>query len=276
MTSRTRKGREQVSLIRAISKFGLASRTQAEHLVRQGCVRVNGRPVRSPFLWLDPRVDRISIGDQPVRAAHHVYLALFKPAGYVTTRSDERGRRTVYDLLPADVPHLFPVGRLDKETSGLLLFTNDVRFGERVTSPLRHVMKTYLLSLSTPLAAHHADLWRRGMVLADGTALRPVVVSLSVSVPQEVTMTLIEGKNRQVRRMAEELGYTVVRLVRMAIGDVTLEGLVPGGVRMLTEQEYTGLTAQADPAARMPVRSKPAQWRERRTRRDDRKFPGPS
>jgi hypothetical protein len=89
-------------------------------------------------------------------------------------------------------------------------------------------------------------------------------------------MTLSEGKNRQVRRMAEELGYTVVRLVRMAIGDVTLEGLVPGGVRMLTEQEYNGLTAQADPAARMPVRSKPAQWRERRTRRDDRKFPGPS
>jgi pseudouridine synthase len=249
MISRTRKGREQVSLIRAISKFGLASRTRAEHLVRQGCVRVNGRPVRSPFLWLDPRVDRISIDGQPVRAAHHVYLALFKPAGYVTTRSDERGRRTVYDLLPADAGRLFPVGRLDKETSGLLLFTNDVRFGERVTSPIGHVPKTYLLSLGTPLADHHADLWRRGMVLADGTALQPVVVSPCVSVPQDVTMTLIEGKNRQVRRMAEELGYTVVRLVRTAIGDITLDGLVPGAVRMLAEHEYNRLAAQSGPAA---------------------------
>lgn len=274
MTSRTRKGREQVTLIRAISKFGLASRTQAEHLVRQGSVRVNGRPVRSPFLWLDPRVDRISIGDQPVRAAHHVYLALFKPAGYVTTRSDERGRRTVYDLLPADVPHLFPVGRLDKETSGLLLFTNDVRFGESVTSPIRHVPKTYLLSLGKPLAAHHAELWRRGMVLADGTTLRPVVVSPSVSVPHDVTVTLIEGKNRQVRRMAEELGYTVVRLVRTAIGAVTLDGLVPGAVRVLTEHESRGLRAQADPPVRVPARSKPAPRREGRARRDDRKLPG--
>jgi 23S rRNA pseudouridine2605 synthase len=272
MTSRTRKGREQVSLIRAISKFGLASRTQAENLVRQGCVRVNGRPVRSPFLWLDPRVDRISIGDRPVRPAHHVYLALFKPAGYVTTRSDERGRRTVYDLLPADIPHLFPVGRLDKETSGLLFFTNDVRFGESVTSPIRHIPKTYLLSLNMPLATHHADLWRRGMVLADGTALRPVVVSLSVSVPQEVTVTLTEGKNRQVRRMAEELGYTVVRLVRMAIGDVTLDGLVPGAVRMLTEQECNSLTAQSGP----PAGSAPFPRRPRRTGPDDRQFPGVS
>ena len=271
MISKSRRGREQVSLIRAISKFGLGSRTQAEQLVRQGCVQVNGRPVRSPSLWLDPRVDRISIDGRPVRAVHHVSLALFKPAGYVTTRSDERGQRTVYDLLPADLPHLFPVGRLDKETSGLLLFTNDVRFGERVTNPLRHVPKTYLLSLDTPLAAHHADLWRRGMQLADGTRLRPVLVSPSVSAPQEVTMTLSEGKNRQVRRMAEELGYTVLRLVRTAIGDVTLDGLVPGGVRMLTEHECRGLMAQADPPVRMPAGSTPAPRRPRRTRGDGRK-----
>lgn len=269
MISKSRTGREQVSLIRAISKFGLASRTQAEGLVRQGCVRVNGRPVRSPSLWLDPRVDRISIDGSPARPAHHVYLALFKPAGYVTTRSDERGRRTVYDLLPADLPHLFPVGRLDKETGGLLLFTNDVRFGETVTSPLHHVPKTYQLSLDVPLAAHHADLWRRGMVLADGTRLRPVLVSPSDSVPQEVSITLSEGKNRQVRRMAEELGYTVVRLVRTAIGEVTLNGLVPGAVRQLTEQEYRSLSAQPEPPVRVRARSKPV---PRRPRRNDRQF----
>jgi len=230
---------------------------------------VNGRPVRSPSLWLDPRVDRISIDGSPARPAHHVYLALFKPAGYVTTRSDERGRRTVYDLLPAEVPHLFPVGRLDKETGGLLLFTNDVRFGETVTSPLRHVPKTYQLSLDVPLAAHHADLWRRGMVLADGTRLRPALVSPSDSVPQEVSITLSEGKNRQVRRMAEELGYSVLGLVRTAIGEVTLDGLVPGAVRQLTEREYRALSAQTVPPVRGPARSKPV---PRRPRGNDRQF----
>jgi pseudouridine synthase len=274
MISKSRTGREQVSLVRAISKFGLASRAQAEVLVRQGCVRVNGRPVRSPFVWLDPRVDRISIDGRPVRPAHHVYLALFKPAGYVTTRSDERGRRTVYDLLPADLPHLFPVGRLDKETGGLLLFTNDARFGETVTSPVRPVPKTYQLSLDIPLTAHHADLWRRGMVLADGTQLLPVLVSPSDSVTQEVTITLSEGKNRQIRRMAEELGYTVVRLVRTAIGGVTLDGLVPGAVRKLTEQECRALSAQPEPSVRGRARSKQVSRRPRRTRRNDRRFPG--
>lgn len=245
MISARRDGREQVSLARAISKLGIASRTEAEQLIRQGRVMVNDRIVHSPAVWLDLRSDRISIDGKPARAQAPLYLAMHKPAGVVTTRNDERGRNTVFGLLPAGTPRVFPVGRLDKETSGLLLFTNDVRFGDLLTDPTRHIPKRYRVVLGGIPDPVHIALWQEGMTLEDGTQLLPAGVDQDREDGRRMVLTITEGRNRQIRRMMEESGYVVVSLMRFAIGSLSLGELPEGGVRTLTAEECRRLL---DPA----------------------------
>ncbi len=237
MTGSARQGREQVSLARAISKFGIASRREAEQLIRDGKVCVNGRMVRDPRRWLNPRRDAITLEGVPLRKQAAVYLAMHKPAGFVTTRSDERGRKTVYDLLPPGTARVFPIGRLDKDTSGLLLFTNDTRFGEKVTNPLRMLPKAYRVELESPLSAVERLSMERGMVLADGTRLKPARVHPEAANPAVVLITVVEGKNRQIRRMCEELGHKVRALRRLSIGPVLLGSLAEGATRALSGPE---------------------------------------
>ncbi|HEX9005898.1 MAG TPA: pseudouridine synthase [Bacteroidota bacterium] len=245
MLTPQRTGRRQVTVARALSKLGVATRSEARRLVESGTVSVNGKPVLDPGLWLDPREDRLAVGGKRVRPAPRLYLVMHKPAGVVTTRSDERGRRTVYDLLPAGLPRMFPIGRLDKETSGLLLFTNDTRFGEAVTNPLAGTPKTYRVVIDRPLRAPDRRLMQKGMTLADGTTLRPA--SVDEEDPVSCRVTIHEGKNRQIRRMFEELGYGVVSLHRQSIGPITLGALRPGEVRALTSDEAALLTREALP-----------------------------
>jgi 23S rRNA pseudouridine2605 synthase len=244
MISSQRRGAGQVSLIRALSKLGYASRGMANELVRDRRVAVNGRLVTSPHVWLDLRADRISVDGVPVQRRRAVYLAMYKPRGVVTTRSDERQRSTVYDLLPETDRWIFPVGRLDKESAGLLFFTNDVRFGEVLTSPDRHVPKTYRVQLDRPLTEEHRCVMQEGMLLDDGTTLRRAVVKPHPDGAGTITLTIWEGKNRQIRRMAEALGYVVRDLVRIQIGPVRLGTLREGEVRPLTGREVALLMTE--------------------------------
>lgn len=227
----------RVMLHRALSKLGWGSRKQAWDWIVAGEVEVDGRVVREPLTWVDPDRQTITRRGQAL-AVVSCTVALHKPRGYVTTRQDERGRRTVFDLLPAGLPYLFPVGRLDADTEGLLLLTTDGVLAERLTDPDRHVPKTYRVTVAgRPSEAALATL-RQGVALEDGTT-RPaevrVVGTRGSTTVLEVVLT--EGRNRQLRRMAAAVGHRVRRLVRTAIGRLALSDLPRGGCRVLTEAE---------------------------------------
>ncbi len=234
----------RVTLARALSKLGVLSRTQAAAAIAAGRVAVDGRITRDPERWVDP--DRgITLDGRVVTRQQRVYLAMHKPVGVVTTRADERKRRTVYDLLPTGTPWVSPVGRLDLDSSGLLLLTNDTQLGEKITGPAGELAKVYEVTLDAPLTDQDVARFRQGLVLPDGTALQPVDVALPRrGDATSVRLTLREGKNRQIRRMAQACGRTVVRLHRVAIGSLTLGDLAEGAVRRLTATEVRALRAQ--------------------------------
>ncbi len=223
-----------VSLARALSKLGVLSRSQAEEAVRQRRVSVNGKIITNPSYRCSMDDDRIEIDGKPVRQPAFLYIVMNKPVGVVTTRSDERGRKTVYDLLGDAGQWIFPVGRLDKDSSGLLLFTNDHRLGERLTNPNSKVPKTYIVTLDKPLNENDASVMRKGMML-DDERLQPAEIKILNH--QSFEMTIHEGKNRQIRRMCESFGYTVRSLVRTQIGSFEIGTLRPGEIRQLTKKE---------------------------------------
>ncbi len=242
--ARGKTPRRRVTLARALSKYGIASRAEARRLILGGEVSVNGFTVRTPGTWVDPALDAVTFGGKPLPRIPRVYLAMHKPPGVVTTRSDERGRGTVYDLLPEGLPWIFPVGRLDLDSTGLLLFTNDTAFGERVTGPAGKVPKTYIVLLERPLVESDAAAMRGGLVLCGGTRCLPAGVSIDRRDARRCRVVITEGKNRQIRRMFETLGNPVVRLHRLAIGPVDLGDLREGKVRELTRGEIASLSGE--------------------------------
>jgi 23S rRNA pseudouridine2605 synthase len=227
---------KRTQLNRALSKLGLCSRGTAGTWIAEGRVKVNGKRAESPEQWVELGVDRIEVtGMEPPAASAsgpRIYLALHKPAGYVTTRSDELGRKTVYGLLPPDLKEawLFPVGRLDKDSEGLLLMTNDGEWSDLLTDPGFHVEKIYRVKLDgRPLEAE-LERFRSGIEL-DGSRTLPAAVDAEGKGWYRVGLT--EGRNRQIRRMFHALGYKVKRLVRVSIGPLELGDLEPGAIRDL-------------------------------------------
>jgi 23S rRNA pseudouridine2605 synthase len=230
------------TLERVFSRLGLGSRTEARSWIGNGRVRVNGKTVRNPDQWVNLDSDRIELDGKPLRPASKRYLLLYKPRGYLTTYKDPEGRPTVYDLLGDNPDWVVPVGRLDLDTSGLLLLTNDTHFAEAVTNPDRHVPKTYLVKASTLLTADQLERLRQGVPLSDGPTRPAQVVRVRDSAKYTfLEITLTEGRNRQVRRMLEAVDSKVLKLVRVAIGPLRIGDLRIGTWRDLGPEERRGL-----------------------------------
>jgi pseudouridine synthase len=240
------------TLERVISKAGLGSRTEARQWIGAGRVNVNGRPIRTPDHWVDLERDRVTLDGRPLGSRSKVYLLLYKPKGYLTTYKDPEGRPTVYDLLTDVEGFVVPVGRLDLDTSGLLLVTNDTQFAERVTNPEFKVPKTYEVKTSTRLADEDLASLRSGVTLSDGPTRPAQVTRLRDSGAHTfVEIVISEGRNRQVRRMIEAVGSRVLKLVRTAIGPIRIGSLPIGKFRPLTEAELAMLAgARSDAAPR--------------------------
>jgi len=227
-----------------LSKLGICSRTQAQALVRAGRVHVNGRVVLDPEAAADAARDRIEMDGQPVAAADKVYLMLNKPRGYVTTASDEQGRETVYTLLQNEsLPEwLAPVGRLDKASEGLLLFSNDSVWAARLTDPQSHVDKTYHVQVDVlPDAALLQQLCAGIEDDGEHLAARSVRELRRGAKNAWLEIVLNEGRNRQIRRLLAAFDIAVLRLVRVAIGPLLLGDLVKGRWRMMSDDEVAAL-----------------------------------
>lgn len=239
-----------VSLPRALSKLGICSRADGERHVLAGRVRVNGRIVRDPARRVDLRRDRLALDERTVEPSAHVYIVLNKPRGLVTTRRDPADRQTVYSCFAgADLPFVGPVGRLDKASEGLLLFTNDTRWAARLADPEAHVDKTYHVqvdvvpteSLARQLATGVDVPPTDGGDQPEGLAAKRVTILRAGERHGWLEITLDEGRNRQIRRMLEALDVGVLRLVRVAVGPLALGELKKGEWRYLAPAEVRAL-----------------------------------
>lgn len=239
----------EIRIQKVLADQGLCSRRAAEQIIREGRVRVNGHPAALGDK-MDPARDLLMVDGERVvlqKKQEYHYLMLHKPRGYVTTTSDELGRRTVMDLV-ADYPaRLFPVGRLDRESEGLLLLTNDGAFANLMMHPSHGVSKLYRVTVRPHAEEDQIVALSEGVTLGDGVKTQPAVISVVADEPGRTVleMTIREGKNREIRRMCEAVGLEVVRLRRNAVGAVKLGMLRPGSYRELTKAELNALRAAA-------------------------------
>lgn len=236
------------TLERVFSKHGIGSRTDARSWIGAGKVRVNGKVVQNPDHWVDLERDRITLDGKPLQTAARLYILLYKPTGYLTTYRDPEGRKTVYELVADAGAWLSPVGRLDLDTSGLLIMTNDTAFAERIMNPEHKVAKTYRVKSSPKLGEAEIEHLRRGVQLDDGPT-RPADVNQVRDSDKYsfLDLTITEGRNRQVRRMLEAVGSKVLKLVRTGIGPVRIGDLPIGKWRALTLEEVAALSGRTLP-----------------------------
>lgn len=246
------------SLDRVFSKAGIASRSEARTWIVAGRVHVNGKLVCNPDHWVDLKRDSVTLDCKPLQRVKHRYILLYKPKGYLTTYRDPEGRPTVYDLLADAGVWLAPVGRLDRDTSGLLLMTNDTDFADRIADPAEKMPKIYQVKAATLLSDGQLEQLRQGVSLSDGPT-RPAQVRRlrDSSRHTHLELTITEGRNRQVRRMLEAIDSKVLKLVRTAIGPLRLGELPIGKWRELTAEEVRLLNGfQAGPGKSRAGREK--------------------
>jgi len=233
------KSKATMTLDRVLSRYGLLSRSAAREAILGGSVKINGRVVRDPDIWTDPRANVIHLSGKRLRQARRTYLLFYKPKGVITSHGDPQGRKTIYDCIGQNLPWVSPVGRLDKDTSGLILLTNDTEFANYVTDPASQVRKTYLVKANAIIGNDLLARLAQGLEMKRGDWARPQSVRRIEDRGKYswLEIVLTEGKNREVRRLMEAAGLKVLKLVRTQIGPCTLEGLQVGKWRDLLRSE---------------------------------------
>lgn len=228
----------QVPLERALSKLGVASRRQTRQWIEEGLLAVNGHVIKDAAFLVVPEKARITINGKPVARAVACTIMLNKPRGIITTKSDEKGRRTVYDLLPAYLQHLHPVGRLDMASSGLLLMTTDTQLSNFLTDPGNEIPRIYAVSVAGWITDEEIKCLSQG-IQDKGQLLKASLIALRKASNKEshLIVQLAEGKNREIRRMFEALGSEVTALKRIAFGKLKLGTLAPGHFREVAKKE---------------------------------------
>jgi len=243
----------KVPLERALSKLGAASRSQTRDWILKGRLQVNGRTVHDTQFMVSPEKDKFTVDGRPMQKDGWQAIMLNKPKAVITTASDEKGRRTVFDLLPSELRTLHPVGRLDMATTGLLILTNDTRLSSYLTDPANAILRTYIVTVAGEMT--EADLARAAAgIMDEGELLKPAGLTLRKASSREshLTVELTEGKNREIRRLFEALGHEVTALKRVAFGPVRLGTLEPGQFRRLTREELNIKEARPAPPPQKP------------------------
>src|SRR3954471_16766598 len=221
-----------------MSKLGLASRSEAQRLVRDGAVTVNGRVVEDPLAAVVPERDAIAVAGRRAPERPWRTIAFHKPRGSVTTRRDPQGRTTVFDLLGEGAEGLIAVGRLDLATSGLLLLTTDTQLAERLTNPDSAVTRRYVVTVRGRLTDHEVEVLRGGV---DGLQAAGVTIRKRSNRETHLFVELTEGRNREIRRLFASVGREVTRLLRVAYGPIELGTLQPGQWRELSAADFSRL-----------------------------------
>jgi 23S rRNA pseudouridine2605 synthase len=236
-----------ISLLKALTEAGVGSRRRIADAIKNGRVEVNGEPVDNFRHPVNPGTDRVTVHGKQVdlKPRRTVYLMVNKPAGIITTTSDEQGRKMVLDILPDKYRHLrlYPVGRLDKDSTGLLLLTNDGDITYRLTHPRFEHEKEYLIHIEGNLRPEEKRKLEKGFELEDGMTYPVGVKEIKSQPPFNYSITMHEGRKRQVRRMLANLGYQVLAIKRIRLGNLNLGNLREGAVRELNTQEVRALLA---------------------------------
>lgn len=235
-------------LQKILAQAGVASRRKCEELILSGAVAVNGTTVTELGTKADPSADVITVNGKPIRSEKKLYLMLNKPKGVITSAKDPQGRKVVSDFLPGVKERVYPVGRLDYDTEGLLLLTNDGEFANLLTHPKHHVAKTYHATVKGVPHGSALERLQQGIMLEDGMTAPAEVEYYDVDMDKNeatISITIYEGRNRQVRRMFEAVNHKVIRLRRVRFGELGLDGLPRGKYRHLNPQEVKELLAAA-------------------------------
>jgi 23S rRNA pseudouridine2605 synthase len=242
---RTAKSADPANMVRVnkyLSNAGFCSRRKADELIAAGRVTINGRVVTDLGVKIDPKVDEVFINEQQiVNLDRLVYILFNKPKDCITTTSDDMGRTTVMDYVKIR-ERIYPIGRLDRNTTGVLLLTNDGEFANALMHPKREIKKAYKVTLDKSLELEHAEKLSKGIRLSDGKTAPAELTILSRGLQRtEIGVVIHEGRNRQIHRMFEALGYVVEKLDRVAYAGITAEGLGRGDWRYLTKGEVKAL-----------------------------------